>query len=454
MKLQIDKQYAKIAIYTIATIVLTYVLISFFNIIIMSITNIKELTGNIMSFLGTTVSVFKLLIISVIISYILDPLVNKYQEFYDKYSEKFMNHEEKSKRIVKKIVLEEKQRSEGSTGKNGYVYKPRTAGASLTYITIFIILFFISSNLINSFSNSDKSEPDDNIMINEELKIIEDEIHTENSFLEGLSQGIYKAVEKFNYEYVKIQIQLEKYGLLNAFTKITQGLVVFTKNMSVQIVELILGLGTGVMSTLIIAALTFYLMRDKEKFVYNLKVFMNLFFTDKGNTVIKNFADDMHTIFSGYLRGQMIDAVIMGSLLGFSLSLAGIPFAWTIGFFSGFSNLIPYVGAFVGFLLAVLSGLLSGTPILAVYATIIVLIVQQIDSLFIVPKFVGESVELSPFLVILSLTVAGSLFGILGMVFAVPITAMIKILIVRFVRRNIENPGWKKLLEKWKKIEL
>ena len=81
-------------------------------------------------------------------------------------------------------------------------------------------------------------------------------------------------------------------------------------------------------------------------------------------------------------------------------------------------------------------GLLSGEPIKALYAAIIVLVLQQIDSMIIVPRVVGKSVELHPALVILALSVFGGLFGLVGMVFAVPVTALIKLYIDRAYERK------------------
>ena len=71
--------------------------------------------------------------------------------------------------------------------------------------------------------------------------------------------------------------------------------------------------------------------------------------------------------------------------------------------------------------------LFSGEPIRALYAAIAILILQQIDSVFIVPKVVGESVSLNPAMIIVSIAVFGKLFGIWGMIFAVPVTAFIKL---------------------------
>lgn len=80
----------------------------------------------------------------------------------------------------------------------------------------------------------------------------------------------------------------------------------------------------------------------------------------------------------------------------------------------------------MAFILSVILGLVSGAPIKALYAAITVLILQQVDSIVIVPRVVGKSVELHPALVLIGLAVFGKLFGIVGMVFAVPVTALIK----------------------------
>ena len=133
----------------------------------------------------------------------------------------------------------------------------------------------------------------------------------------------------------------------------------------------------------------------------------------------------------------MTDAIIMAILISISFTIVKIPYAVMIGIISGFSNVIPYVVAVMAFLLSVAMGLLSGEPIRALYAIIIVLVLQQIDSILIVPKVVGKSVELHPALVIISLAVFGGLFGILGMVVAVPCGALLKIFAIRLYQ-------WKK----------
>ena len=80
--------------------------------------------------------------------------------------------------------------------------------------------------------------------------------------------------------------------------------------------------------------------------------------------------------------------------------------------------------------------MLSGTPIKALYAAIIIIILQQLDGIVIGPKIVGDSVKLSPVLVIIALAIAGELFGLWGMIIAVPVFATIKLFAQRFYYRQ------------------
>ena len=124
----------------------------------------------------------------------------------------------------------------------------------------------------------------------------------------------------------------------------------------------------------------------------------------------------------------------MSSLVSVSFLIIGIDYPLIIGIVSGFSNLIPYIGAIAAFFLGVGVAFISGEPAKALYAAAAIILLQQLDSAVIVPKLVGNKVKLHPVLVILSLSVFGSVFGIWGMVFAVPVTALIKIVFSRIYK--------------------
>ena len=150
---------------------------------------------------------------------------------------------------------------------------------------------------------------------------------------------------------------------------------------------------------------------------------------------------EVYSVFAGYLSGQIVDAAIMAVLFSGAFLVVGLPHAVFLGLLSGFSNLIPYFGAITAFILAVFSGLLSGSPVKALYASVLILLLQQVDSLFIVPKAVGKKVELHPVLVLLSLAVFGRWFGFWGLLFAVSLGALCKkFLFWLYERKKSDNP--------------
>ena len=144
-------------------------------------------------------------------------------------------------------------------------------------------------------------------------------------------------------------------------------------------------------------------------------------------------------VLSGYIRGQLTDSLIMGVLIGISVAIIGIDFPIIIGMIAGIANVIPYFGPIIGMIPAALMGLISDNPMKALYACITLLILQQIDGAIIAPKVVGESVDVHPVAVVVSILIGGSLFGLLGMLVAVPIAALVKLLLIRFMERNTEE---------------
>jgi predicted PurR-regulated permease PerM len=103
---------------------------------------------------------------------------------------------------------------------------------------------------------------------------------------------------------------------------------------------------------------------------------------------------------------------------------------------AGISNVIPYFGPIIGSIPAVIVGLLSGSPIKALFAVIVLIVVQQIDSTLISPKVVGDSVGLHPLFVMLSIIIGGAYFGLWGMLIAVPTAAIIKMFLIRWIEER------------------
>ena len=131
-----------------------------------------------------------------------------------------------------------------------------------------------------------------------------------------------------------------------------------------------------------------------------------------------------------YIRGQLIDATFVGVMTGIGLTIIGFPFALLVGLIAGIGNFVPYFGPILGAIPAILIILItpewaSGSGIGMVVA--VFLIVQVIETIFVYPAAVGNSVNLHPLIVVLALLVGGELGGIVGMIVMIPTVAILKV---------------------------
>ena len=130
---------------------------------------------------------------------------------------------------------------------------------------------------------------------------------------------------------------------------------------------------------------------------------------------------------------------IVGVLSAIVLYFIGIDYALMIGIISGICNMIPYVGPVAGTVLAVIMALLSGQPIMALWAIVGMIGVQQVDNNLLAPKIVGDSVGLHPVFIMLAIIIGGNVGGLLGMLTAVPVAASVKILLSKWYANHMEH---------------
>jgi predicted PurR-regulated permease PerM len=129
----------------------------------------------------------------------------------------------------------------------------------------------------------------------------------------------------------------------------------------------------------------------------------------------------------GFFRGQLLVALFVGVASSIGLWAIGLPFWLLVGMVAGVFNLVPLVGPFIGGGLAVVIALISGQPLKAVWAALVLLAVQQIDNHLISPNVMGRTVQLHPVVVMLALLVGASFAGLFGMLVVVPLVAVAKI---------------------------
>ncbi|MGZ3422910.1 MAG: AI-2E family transporter [Polyangiales bacterium] len=183
-----------------------------------------------------------------------------------------------------------------------------------------------------------------------------------------------------------------------------------------------------VLSLLIVPVFAFYLLIDFDRIVERAGKLV----PRRWQTSVYDTFREIDEMVSGYVRGQLIAMLILSAMYSLGLSVLGLRLAIPIGVLTGFLAFVPYIGFFTGLGLAVSMSLLdwhSGAFVLQVVAVMIG--VQVIDGLLVTPRVVGKSVGLGPVEVLLAMAAAGTIFGFIGILLAVPIGATAKIILRR-----------------------
>ena len=186
------------------------------------------------------------------------------------------------------------------------------------------------------------------------------------------------------------------------------------------------GVALAIFHTFLAIVSSVYLLIEKDK----LKVFVlrlvKAIASGEANAAILKYAGKLDTNFRQYIYTQTIDGIILGSIMTLTLFLFGSPYFLVLGLVLGILNYIPYFGSIIGTIIAlVVMAFTQGLPT-ALIAAPIMIFIQQMDGNVIQPKLMGGSFSLSPLLVIISVTIGGAYGGVLGMLVAIPIVAVLK----------------------------
>ena len=186
----------------------------------------------------------------------------------------------------------------------------------------------------------------------------------------------------------------------------------------------------------VIIIVSIYLLLERGVIKEFFKEFFKCIFDKKTNEHITKYYKRANKVFSIFISSQILDAFIVGILVSIALLILRVKYAFMLGVLIGLFNIIPYLGAIFAVGIAVLITLFTGGLSKAIVMLIVVIIIQQIDANIINPKILGTSLKISPILIIFSVTVLGAYFGVLGMFLAVPIAAMIKVLLIDLIEEK------------------
>ena len=194
-------------------------------------------------------------------------------------------------------------------------------------------------------------------------------------------------------------------------------------------IKSVLGVASGIFDVFVSIVVSVYILLQRDQIYGFFNKLTMVMFDKKTCDKIGEYIDSTNRIFFKFISSQVIDGIIVGILVTIAMSIIGVKYAILLGFMIGLFNVIPYFGAIIAVAISILITLITGGISQTLIMAIVVIVLQQIDSNIINPKIIGNSLEISPLLVIFAVTVGGAYFGVLGMFLAVPVAAVLKIFI-------------------------
>lgn len=291
------------------------------------------------------------------------------------------------------------------------------------------------------------------------LKLVIPELYLS---IQGLIENLpsqYKSTVKWFEEILEKNTAWSKY-LNQGFEQISDFTQKWLNNdLLPQTKEMLGSLTNGIFSVLRVVMNLFigfivaaYVLIEKEHFTGQAKkTVYALFPVKKGNDIIRKVRKS-NEIFGGFVIGKIIDSLIIGILTFIVLSIFKMPYTMLVSIIVGVTNVIPFFGPFIGAIPSLFLILLID-PIKALWFLVIIFCIQQLDGNIIGPKILGDSTGLSAFWVMFSILIAGGLFGFVGMLFGVPVFAIIYYLISEGIKGKLKKKKLPTETEDYIKIE-
>lgn len=252
----------------------------------------------------------------------------------------------------------------------------------------------------------------------------------------GLIDKIRVFVVDLVDKYPDIQSQIEElFSGQGNVTDIVSNVLNYFVNGAVGFVSSLI---SGFVTIFTATIFSIYMLSQKEYLIRGSKKVIHAIINKKKADRVIEIGNMANNIFSKFLSGQCLEAIVLGCLMFIAFSLFRFPYALLISVLTAVTALIPIFGAFIaaaiGFVLIALIN-----PLQAIIFIIVFLVVQQIEGNFIYPRVVGKSVGLSPMWTLLAVTAGGSLFGVVGMLIGLPLASVIYAIVKDIINKKIKE---------------
>lgn len=246
---------------------------------------------------------------------------------------------------------------------------------------------------------------------------------------------ISAVIQDPNNRFVRWLPMDERLYLATIPSQIAQFLQVNALGTAQKTLSVVLSTVSVLATVIIIPVLAAYMLLDAEQLK---RGFLGLF-RPRYRTKAEEVIAALDQVVGGFIRGQIIDGAILGTMLTVMLFFTHVPYALLIGVISGALNFIPYAGAAIAFVPAVVLAFVYNGPTNAVIVAVLIFVIHQIDGNFVAPRVLKENVGLSPFWIVLAILTGSELFGLAGTFLAVPVAAMIRVLREQLLPRDVSR---------------
>ena len=250
-------------------------------------------------------------------------------------------------------------------------------------------------------------------------------------------QIISEQVEKFMqtgfFETIQEQFNKINTDFIQSITERLNGILTFTFS---GIGSVVGSIGDIVITIMTMPVILYYLLKDGNKVI----PFVTRMFPTRSQHKISVMLNEMNQQVSSYIRGQITVAICVGFTYIIGYTLIGLPYGVTIGMIAGLLTIIPYLGSIIGLTPALIIGFVTN-PTLALHVFLVFVIEQLIESRVLQPLILGSSLKMHPVTILIILLAAGKMFGLVGLLIAVPVYAVVKVFITHFFAWYKEYSG-------------
>lgn len=233
-------------------------------------------------------------------------------------------------------------------------------------------------------------------------------------------------LDKLQHSYLIGRFHLNDISYQDITNKFSHSLGNISTSIGNNILNIIQSVTSFVIVMITVPFILFYMLKDGDRLPKNILKLIPQEHLAEGKQILS----DMDEALSSYIQGQMIVSLFDGVFIFIWYKIIGLDYPLILALCLLFTNVIPFIGPFIGTAPAVIVGFIQ-TPIMAVYVIIGVLIVQQIEGNIVSPQVMGKKLAIHPITIIFILLVAGNLAGILGMLLAIPTYAVAKVIVTR-----------------------